>query len=809
MAFRRKSSGAEGPVLRATGAARALVVHPDEADAGLLDFAARCAEEAGHGVVVLDVLPDTAPEALADVAEQLTAMPGLLRIIPARATQDSTLEFGAWVADRLARPVLAHEGTARVVAGGGLYIEPDSGRGWLLVSPDGQMKPHSRRFPAPEWECDAMGSPRDLGAGFESEPLPAGVWLRASAGGGAAYRRRLIDAVLPDVRNTRIVLGYPGSPMIPPGVAAEFWSSLPVHVRAAARFIEFGATGRGPMSYGEALADILNAAVVVGTGVPLFIPTAAGGVERRILLAEGTMLWDPYAEDFEYPPRASGGPDSAPTPIGARSPIPGLPEGSPGCYEYEDDAVLEVTRAGLWMRPARLPSNSSVVRAAPPHPERAEIVFTAGTPALTERMRRLAEQAVIRLDPRAQSAAVVLPAPEKPLSKDAEPETPAQAPMPATSPTPPGPIAPAPVTRSAPMRSVPSASPVPVAGPASASPVPSARPASGPPVPSEKPTHVPAASHPPAVPPPGAPAVTPPGQPAVAPPGPPTRPSPSARPRVQPVPRPGAGIAGAPGAGLEKERVQVRAELGKTLESAADSVARTLSAVAVPGLDIADDEVLTDLAALHLYLSGRARQLDDALRRGDPGPHVALARCVAAGLRRLPAYRGPVRLRTDLDPHEWEWYTGRRRFIERSFMPALTAARDAIPGRVEVSIWSATARRTALIYPVLPDQAVFLPGTVFTVLSVAQTPGPWIRLRELGDDEIGAGATARRDLDRLAGAVLEQAAADWGRAHPVRPLPPRQSDRFSSPPGLIARDAHSDGGGSADTGIRFGRGASR
>lgn len=229
--------------------------------------------------------------------------------------------------------------------------------------------------------------------------------------------------------------------------------------------------------------------------------------------------------------------------------------------------------------------------------------------------------------------------------------------------------------------------------------------------------------------------------------------------------------------------------------------------MAVPGLDVADADALTDLAALRLYLSGRARQLDDAVRRGDPGPHVALARCVAAGLRRLPAHRGPVRLRTDLDQEEWQWYTGRRGFVERSFTPALTAARDALPGRVEVAIWSATARRTALIYPVLPDQTVFLPGTTFAVLSLAQAPGPWIRLRELGEDEIGEGATVRGDLDRLAGAALEQAAAHWGRAsHLARPLPLRQADRFSSPPGLIARAADSDGGLSAETGNRFGRG---
>ena len=196
-------------------------------------------------------------------------------------------------------------------------------------------------------------------------------------------------------------------------------------------------------------------------------------------------------------------------------------------------------------------------------------------------------------------------------------------------------------------------------------------------------------------------------------------------PRVQPVPAKGS-TAVPPASGIAQERVWLRRNLNKQYDAAASSVSRILSEY--PGLragaDAGNADVLTDLVAVHLYLGSNTRSLDDAVRAADVGPHVPLARCVASGLRRLPSYRGASHLRVDLRDDEWLWYANRKLVTEWSFCPVVTGSGTRLPGSVEIRIWSMTARRTGLIEPSLPEQAVFLPGTNFKVLRTGAGSGP-------------------------------------------------------------------------------------
>ena len=276
-------------------------------------------------------------------------------------------------------------------------------------------------------------------------------------------------------------------------------------------------------------------------------------------------------------------------------------------------------------------------------------------------------------------------------------------------------------------------------------------------------------------------------------------PSPAARPkaqgaavRVQPVPTAEA-CAALPERGIEQERTWLRRTFQQQYDAAANHVARVLSES--PGLRGGSrqsaDDVVTDLVAVRLYLSGGTDRIDNAVRSAAVGPHVPLARCVASGLRRLPSYRGATMLRTTLNEAEWQWYGKRRVVTEWAFCSALTTAHPDLPGDVDVMIWSMTARRTALLDPTVPDRVFYLPGTSFKVLGVRDEERRVLLLRELTGPEIGADGSVdlrRLPLDDIAITRLEQAAVEWRDTKPAVRLPATAVGALRHPPGLIPTD---------------------
>lgn len=180
----------------------------------------------------------------------------------------------------------------------------------------------------------------------------------------------------------------------------------------------------------------------------------------------------------------------------------------------------------------------------------------------------------------------------------------------------------------------------------------------------------------------------------------------------------------------------MRRTFSEQYNALAGSVSRVMSES--PGLrgrsrtEVAD--ALTELVAVRLYLSGDSRQADAAVREAAAGPHVPLARCVTAGLRRLPSYRGPALLRTRLGEAERAWYREGRLATEWAFCHARTTLHPGPrgSGATDVLIWSMTARRTSSLDPAVPDRVLFLPGTAFKVL---RTEGSAVLMRELSSSE--------------------------------------------------------------------------
>ncbi|MEU7360619.1 MULTISPECIES: hypothetical protein [Streptomyces] len=265
--------------------------------------------------------------------------------------------------------------------------------------------------------------------------------------------------------------------------------------------------------------------------------------------------------------------------------------------------------------------------------------------------------------------------------------------------------------------------------------------------------------------------------------------------RVQPVPA-AAACAVPPARGLAQEREWVRKRFGARFNELSGSISRVMSES--PGLRAGSEEdamdVLTDLASARLYLTGDHAAVDAAVRGATTGPHVPLARCVSAGLLRLPSYRGPVLLQARATAAELVWFEEGRRTTEWSFCVAATHPSDAEPGAVDFLLWSMTARRTRLLDASVPDRVVFVPGTAFKVLRT-DTGGrrPAVLLRELSASEAGpdgGGAGQQRvPLDDLALDGLSQA-LELLRTHRSRTAGPSpgRADRavpLGVPPGLV------------------------
>ncbi|HUQ54863.1 hypothetical protein [Lentzea sp.] len=264
--------------------------------------------------------------------------------------------------------------------------------------------------------------------------------------------------------------------------------------------------------------------------------------------------------------------------------------------------------------------------------------------------------------------------------------------------------------------------------------------------------------------------------------------------RRQPVPSPeAAGLL--PGSGIEDERAWLRRTLGAEYGVLSNSVARILSQH--PGfqgaLSSSSAEVLTDAVAVQLFLTDRGKAVDSALRTAAVGPHVPFARCVVAGLSRLPSHRGPVVFTASPTPAQWDLYRDHKLFTEWGFLHALTGPPADGDGEVDVLVWSMTARRTKLLEPEngVQERVLFVPGTNFKVLEMS---GPQpdggrgrILLRELTAVEIDADGRVdpnRISLDELALSSLHRQVERWRSGTPPIQLNGAFADRFGALPGL-------------------------
>ncbi|WBB71957.1 hypothetical protein O7602_19725 [Micromonospora sp. WMMD1128] len=252
-----------------------------------------------------------------------------------------------------------------------------------------------------------------------------------------------------------------------------------------------------------------------------------------------------------------------------------------------------------------------------------------------------------------------------------------------------------------------------------------------------------------------------------------------------PTPAPDARGLPTP-AGLDAERAWLRRRFGREFDVAADSVSRLLTEH--PHLHVGGDSVV-DAVAVRLYLSGAGESVDGELRSGSAGDSVSFARCVAAGVARLPSYRGAACLSATLSAAELREIAARETLTDRGFTHALTEPPMNVPGNVDVLLWSMTARRTRLLEPADEQRAagrvLFLPGTRFRVLETTPAgdgrPGRLL-LRELSAEEP---VRERGPFDDLALTSLIRCHERWAATGRRARVGSAAVPRFAHLPGLV------------------------
>ncbi|MCA1223849.1 hypothetical protein LCE31_36970, partial [Streptomyces sp. 8L] len=404
-----------GGPLQARPAGHALLLHPKgEADPRAVAFASGLAADTQHTLTVVDLPPGTVETEWESVAKTLSGRVGSVRIVFARpTTARESRAMGQRLADRLDRTVVTPDGEVVPTVDGGLFIPSDRGIGWLAYRPGRGPQPDSQRFPKPPWEFSTFSRPWETSADATVEPLPSGVWVRAPGPGHTARGRKWLMESLPchpDILT--VVLGTPGGPAVPLGDVARFWETVLPSVRSRVRFIHYGpvssAEGR---AYGQEIADRLAQQVVVYAGMPVERRASLEAPAVIALHKDGTAESRPFAGELMYFPRHSPAARPAPPALfGVRRPLDGVPEITPGVYEYAADAVLEVVQSGLWMRPPTEPADADDVRCVPAGPGRLAILYDRSTPTTAARMKELAEDMLWRLDPATRVAFQVAPA---------------------------------------------------------------------------------------------------------------------------------------------------------------------------------------------------------------------------------------------------------------------------------------------------------------------------------------------------------------------------------------------------------------
>ncbi|WP_328583220.1 hypothetical protein [Streptomyces sp. NBC_00370] len=414
---------------------------------------------------------------------------GTVRLVLAAAGDDrpGAPALARRIADAWRMEVIAPDGAALVVPGGGLFVpprRPEPGAaehpargGWWRFAPDEEPRCVGARQPVPDWQSAVDLVPGRVAGGSVIEQLPAGLLAR-SPGSPPPRHGDLCYAVPADPRGPTVLVGGRESEEVPADDIAEVLGALPESVRERVMLAPGGS--RDILAVGQSVSDTLGTGTVVYTGMPLLSrsPADRPGKVRAVLVgADGAPRWEAYVGAVRCVPAAAG---EAGEQQAAPEPLPwSLAPGEPaegGAIRLSAGWRADLTRAGLWLtdpsdgRPPATdrpvdPEGPAIEVGRPGQPLDASLfpalaellgglgadvrgrarLFVHGTSADGGReLRRIAAEnglRAVRFAPR--GAVPPAPAPV-PLSSDRDRESQPSAPTPSpairTAPPPPGPL---------------------------------------------------------------------------------------------------------------------------------------------------------------------------------------------------------------------------------------------------------------------------------------------------------------------------------------------------------------------------------
>ncbi|MBM7863247.1 hypothetical protein [Lentzea nigeriaca] len=726
-------SAPDGPGQAASGLARTLPV------------------DRGRTVVVVDFPGGDQSTFWPHVVTALSGR-GPIRLAVSHAGTMRPTAPAQWLAEQLQAEVVAPDGVLTTVPGAAFVVGTQGYGSWVRFQPNASPMPFGRRFPVPQWEAMDPNSPWPTGEIGISEPIPAGLWLRAQQppfDPGAQDARPIV--ALPCRENVlTVVVGGPGQSAIPTEEVCRLLTALPQAARSRVRLVPYGID----TALGRLVADELNEPIAMFTGLPVG-NLRSGGPAVVAVDPRGQQTWRPFVTEVLCTPH-----EPVPSVSGYRAPVQGLSEVEPGVFSLGDGVVLEVVPSGLWVREHDEPYNASEVRSQPVDPEWARL--TVGTPGRTTPGAVAVHGAALveRLEPEVRKLLRV-------VFCDATVSPP-------TPPPPPAPQHAAPA-HAAPAPSFGTQTPVAAALGAAAQAL-SARESSGngtgfftavTPVepepayavipPSETATVTVSAS----VVAEAEEAAFPSSDPDAA----------AVRFRVDgPLPTQPLASWEVPAqsdgeretilpdhTSTDLERDAVRRALGERYGVHAATVCRLLAQRPDAEEDPAAFEAMvTDLTALLACVSQDEEMVVDTLRMGRLGrlrPYVA---CIVSGLNRLPVHSGVATVWGASGP------TGPRRYrsgdvlVEHGLLDAVANPSQRVEGATEYLLWSVTGRRVEVadrVAVATEERVVFPPGTAFRVLAVAEAEGDHpqqVLLQEM------AGAAADQEIASLRPSVLSQ-----------------------------------------------------
>lgn len=403
MSLLTKIRARAGAGLARTRIGAAVVVHaPDGVTAEAQALAAALPADPEHELVVADLPSVSSVEVWKAFVAALPRGSRPLRVVPGQAPHEIAPYVWQWLADRVGRGVLAPYGRTHQVAGS-LFVHSVEHSGWVWFRRNKAPAWKGKRFPRPDWDSIEVGQARTAGFRGVAEPLPAGMWLRPDVGDDVLTTGR--------ARLTRTLPCLPGTPTIVLGAhdvadieltdIAAFMRTLPADTAARARFVRFGGVALPDgVPFGQALADVLDTEVCCYTGIPAGTPDA---LEVLALRQDSSLGRSAFAQAFIHRPR------TAPRLSVYRPPFDGLAEVSPGIYWYAPNVVLEIVRAGLWIRPAEQVTDPAGVRTVPLDPAHNLLLYDATDPTQAERLREAAKSVLDRLDPTIRPATRLMP----------------------------------------------------------------------------------------------------------------------------------------------------------------------------------------------------------------------------------------------------------------------------------------------------------------------------------------------------------------------------------------------------------------